>query len=166
MEDNVKQWLHISDHYLVGVSVNEGTFTFRLGGADASGQSVYDVFEVQVYVRDTPYTHAISVTIDADYDAFIADENEPMAFMQRMARALNNDDAAQIVVTSVRRGSVVITWANSTLSREMCVKTMIERLWKSVTVNDRPTDTFKGRLEPNYKVMLRTKCVRCPRLYR
>jgi hypothetical protein len=166
MEENVKQWLHISDRYLVGVSVNEGVFAFRLGGADASGQSVYDVFEVEVYAPTPPFTHAITVSIDADYDTFIADDREPMAFMQRMARALNNDDAAQIVVTSVRRGSVIITWANSSLSRDSCTNTTIERLWKSVAVDNRPKDTFQGRLAPAYKVMLRTESVRCTRSYR
>ncbi|XP_050412904.1 dystroglycan 1 [Patella vulgata] len=76
--------------------------------------------------------HEMSITLDMDYDEFMSNVDNRIEFVNKLSKLFGDKNADSIQLTKLERGSVVISWTNTSMSGSDCpvddLKAMADKL--------------------------------------
>src|SRR5678815_3096204 len=94
---------------------NVGMHYYKLVAADRQGKLVKTHYNVSVQPRpaSSKPNHELSVTLDLDFEKVAYDLETRVNLINKIAAAFGDKDASKMIITSISRGSVVISWTNN-----------------------------------------------------
>ena len=125
--------------------------------SDTSFASARDSLIVEVKRRpssasaNSPVHFAL--TIDADYELFMSNARQKAKLVDRIGIAFGDRNASNVIVDSVRPGSIVVEWYNASLPKDPCPHEQIQRLQDIMTdKNGRLLKSFKKIFLPEFPI--------------
>ena len=158
-------WIKYNQHtrqlYAMPLPEDVGTHNFILSATDSGGKSIYEVFEVVIRTRKNMWriNHEFSVSLDLEYQQFLKDVDQRIDVTKRLAGVYGDNDARNIRVTKVEKGSVIISWTNKTIAQSWCPIREISRLVDILMTQDNAaSSSLLSHMKP-YKVLyVNAKC--------
>ncbi|KAK6487987.1 dystroglycan-like [Huso huso] len=89
--------------------------TFILTAMDSGGYSIQQTFTIELRFANTDPCHLYTVRTKNSYNSFIKDRQRIERFVDKMAEYFNGTSSKHISVSTLRPGSTVVSWYNSTL---------------------------------------------------
>jgi len=152
-------WIKLNEtsRTLYGLPLDEniGMHHYQLAAADRQGKLVKTPCNVSVQPRpaSSKPNHELSVTLDLDFEKVAYDLETRVNLINKIAAAFGDKDASKMIITSISRGSVVITWTNNTIPFEPCPEKEIRALLAYLLLPDGAiNETFAKAMEP-YRVL-------------
>lgn len=137
------------------LSIHSKNYKLILRAENFYGMSADQEFFVDVLGEEmTPAapSHEMSMTIDIDYDEFMSDLDNRLAFTNKLASLYGDSNSESITITRIDRGSVIIAWTNRTLPSDSCPVGDIENLVnKLFNKDDSLSDEAINAMKP-YKI--------------
>lgn len=122
---------------------------------DSGGEKVNDALFIRVMRGSTTKIPPVefSITVDTDYQQFMSNAHQKARLIEQIAYAFGDSDTENVVVESLRQGSVEVKWHNGSLPSEPCPNEEIQRLRK-IMVNDNGElkREFVDNFAPDFKV--------------
>lgn len=75
------------------------------------------------------------ITLDIAYDHFINNANMQRKFVDKITELFNDHDSRYIKIDSIRQGSTIVAWRNTSLTGTKCLQNRIDEL-KSVLLRE------------------------------
>ena len=117
---------------------------------DKAGNTARDIFYVVITSPIVSVLFSITATIRRNYSDFALDSSLKIALANRIA-AFYKDTAVNILVTSVRQGSVLFSWSNSSLDSSTCNSSVVNEITRKVQLsNGVLTSDFTQALLPEF----------------
>lgn len=115
-------WLDAATNRLTAMPLEAhvGLQEYNLEATDADGQTAACPFNVQVKSRPASARHPAaayeaSAKFDIDYDEFVDNATLRLDVTTRLAAAFGDADARMLAITRVERGSVELSWTNTSV---------------------------------------------------
>ncbi|KAK1168920.1 dystroglycan-like [Acipenser oxyrinchus oxyrinchus] len=89
--------------------------TFILTAMDSGGYSIQQTFTIELRFANTDPCHLYTVRTKNSYNSFIKDRRRIEQFVDKMAEYFNGTSSKHISVSTLRPGSTVVSWYNTTL---------------------------------------------------
>nr|XP_027220783.1 dystroglycan-like [Penaeus vannamei] len=132
-----------------------GKAEYILECVDSGGEKVNDALFIRVKGGSTTKIPPVefSMTVDTDYQQFMSNAHQKARLIEQIAYAFGDSDTENVVVESLRQGSVEVKWHNGSLPSEPCPNEEIQRLRK-IMVNDNGElkREFVENFAPDFKV--------------
>jgi dystroglycan 1 len=153
-------WLKLNQtsrrFYGMPMEIHVGTREYFIRATDRTGSSAQGSFKAEVTMRPRVARPAYesSATLDIDYDAFCENDALRLDVANKIAGAFGDPDARNLAITRVSRGSVVMTWTNSTMAGDSdCPDDEIAEI-QSKMFNDNGTirTSFQEAIRP-YRIL-------------
>ncbi|XP_071961391.1 dystroglycan 1-like [Antedon mediterranea] len=151
-------WFHLDkkNNKLTGRTLTAQDVTeYILRAQDTKGYFEQFSFEVVVIPAPKPETAPVSMglTLDIDFDEFMKNKELQEYVLSRLAAVFGDSDSSNIAILSVERGSVKLTWTNSSISPDSCQIELIEALMKMIMNEDgTPTDALRDAFKPKFEI--------------
>jgi neurexin len=158
IETEATDWVFLDkkQHHVVGLSLETGSWNYRLEARDSSDQMTSTVFAVEVFPEEKPdnFNHYFRVVIDKEKDELLAEADGLVKLVRKLATSVSDDhDAPHVTVRSVREGSTVIEWSNNTLPTDVCAHASIDALESAmVSKNGKVKSEFQRRMGFHYPI--------------
>lgn len=143
--------------YGLPTSLDTGSYSYKLTATDRLGATAYVLVEVDVV--NAPSGQAappleLEAKFQINYQLFMMSMVKRLELTSRLAGAFGDRDPSQVSVLSIREGSVVFVWTNSSLPTEPCpadqINDILDKMVDPATQQIRPE--FHRALHP-YKVL-------------
>ncbi|XP_074646737.1 dystroglycan 1-like [Tubulanus polymorphus] len=122
-------------------------YGYSLAAVDSGGKIRRMQFEIVVkrarkYYKRPP-SHEFVLVLAESYDKFIADVDNSISIVQKIAQVYGDKNASSILVRSIKSGSVHFAWTNTTLRKNPCPAKAIMGLMNYII---RDNDTLNPQL--------------------
>lgn len=137
--------------YGLPMSKDVGKEKYVLTAYDSGKKSISNKFEIEVHPRpkDEKFSNAFAMSINVDYDEFISDPDKQKEFLSKLAKAFGDNDPSGITITSISKGSTVITWSNSSSPSDECDPEEMNRIISMMLDEDgNIKEEFREALKP------------------
>ncbi|XP_076041303.1 dystroglycan [Oratosquilla oratoria] len=137
---SAQNWLQFdtSNQEFFGIPLKPdvGSKEYILVCIDSKGGKISDVLNVEVVPRPRRQRPSVEfgLTLSANYHQFMDDAHNKAKLIERIAHVFGDPSPQHIAVHSIKKGSVIITWHNSSLPSFPCPHDEIETL-KSIMLD-------------------------------
>uniref|UniRef100_A0A914W0Z4 Dystroglycan 1 n=1 Tax=Plectus sambesii TaxID=2011161 RepID=A0A914W0Z4_9BILA len=130
IDETTTDWLSLNGTQIMGLSLESGTFNYRLNARDSSDQLASIAFAVEVPPadEDEKFNHYYRVVINKSRQELLAEPAGLVELVGKLATALGDSDSSHITVRAVKDGSTVIEWSNNTLPKDVCAEASIRAI--------------------------------------
>lgn len=108
--------------------------------ANKKSSSLLAKTDFQIHIKGVKnkktINHELSVTVDYDFDKFMANVEDRISLASKIARVYGDSDTKKLTVTKILNGSVLYGWSNSTLASKTCPSQEITGLVKKLVRED------------------------------
>ncbi|XP_033114589.1 dystroglycan-like [Anneissia japonica] len=128
---------------------------YLLVAQDTKGQFNEVVFEIVVKPAPKPEAAPVSMgmTLDIDYDEFMKNKELQELILTKLAAVFGDTNADNIAILSIERGSVILSWTNSSIPTGSCQKELIESLIRMMLNPDGTvTDEMRNAFSPDFTI--------------
>ncbi|XP_041113332.1 uncharacterized protein LOC121319704 [Polyodon spathula] len=109
------QTQHIIQGYPLETDLQYSPQKFILTAVDSGGYSIQQTFTIELRFANTDPCHLYTVRTKNSYNSFIKDRRRIELFVDKMAEYFNSTSSKHISVSTLRPGSTVVSWYNTTL---------------------------------------------------
>lgn len=125
---------------IIGLPMNEnaGTHNFTLIGR-VKDRSLLASNDFTIHIDKTKkknINHELSVTVDYDYDQFVKDVTNRIRLADSVASVYGDPNSTNLLINRFERGSVVVVWANESLTSDDCPSGEITKLVRKLVNED------------------------------
>ena len=137
---------------------NIGIYNFQVVATDSGGKSQQDILVVAVR------QYQVSRTFHHEFQASLV-MVEPgrwrhpvywkLSLLDSLVSFFGDSDPSRLTVlemTETAPGEVKVRWTNDSLPRQSCPKAQIINLYNKMTINERPSQSFKSALRGSFRV--------------
>lgn len=147
-----------------------GRHSFLLQATDNQGQMGVERVRLRVLPSRRAFaerkpTYESTVRLDADFSAFLLDIEQPISILQSISVKLySNANASALMMTQpLREGSVILSWANTTIPTDICDSAALRSLHSKIVMADgtKLTPEFVAALAP-FRILSYSSLVQGP----
>lgn len=142
------------EFYGIPLVQDVGRSEYQLICEDSGGLPASDSLVVQVHAPTRQqYPVEFSATVAMDYEAFVTSATLQRKFVEKIRDLFNDQTTASIHLSSISRGSTIISWYNKTLATSPCPREEIHRLESMLVNNDRTISTrVQDIMDPEFQI--------------
>ena len=131
---------------------------FVLSATDSGGLTAWESFTIELLKPANVPCHLYTVRRKTSYYSFLRERKRISLFLEKLALYLNSSSPKDIMVTTLKPGSTVISWYNRSLctsanrSSSWCAKYEIQEALEKLRVSDGyVSPLFVKAMSPEYK---------------
>ena len=150
-----KRWLEFDGKWLKGfplkVSDHTGEHQFLLIYETTDGSKNIHPLRIRVLEPPLPPTpnHQFEIKVIENIRNFLGHLKTRLLLFKKISSAFGDEDASNIALTKIEKGSLMVGWANSSLSQEVCDEESLKRLLKMfLNEQNEITENFRKALSP------------------
>ncbi|XP_025830244.1 uncharacterized protein LOC108735390 isoform X2 [Agrilus planipennis] len=126
------------EFYGIPLPKNVGRTEYTLICEDSGGLTAPDSLVVAVHQpARVNYNMEFSMTVETDYETFATSPNMQRKFIEKLRDLFEDRDTNNIHLTSISKGSTIVSWYNKSLPVTHCPKDEIRRLEAVLIYSDR-----------------------------